>query len=268
MLSFVIIIAIALIVIGLRIWATRLYTRREERRVRIWPFVSVIIPAYNEEAYIRDTIKSIKAQDYPGTIEIIVGLNGCSDNTEEIAKSEGVHVAKTDSKGISVGRNVGAKIARGQILIFSDADTTLPSDCIRKLVMPLQDTSRGIAVLGGRPDKGGLVVRAVFVFANFYARRKKASPPGPVMAVHRTVFDAVNGFDESLPQGTSTDFIWRVQKAGARYIYVPGITVATSVRRFEKHGIFWQMLSWRKNHKLLQGKRRDEVEKREYVDIR
>ena len=83
-----------------------------------------------------------------------------------------------------------------------------------------------------------------------------------------STFDAVGGFDENLPQGTSTDLIWRAIQAGAAYVYVDMFRATTSIRRFEKTGVVNQMLSWRRNHKALAEGRRDTVAGRTYDNVR
>ena len=81
--------------------------------------ISIVVPAYNEEKYIEKTLKLI-----PKNIEVIVVCNGCTDDTEKIAKK----YAKTYSikeRNVSLARNYGADKSHGDIIMFLDADTLI-----------------------------------------------------------------------------------------------------------------------------------------------
>ena len=87
--------------------------------------VSIIIPAHNEERYIEKTLSHIKKQSYRN-IEIIVVDDGSIDNTTKKAKIYADKIIKLKKrKGVSYARNAGAKVARGDLLVFLDADTML-----------------------------------------------------------------------------------------------------------------------------------------------
>lgn len=232
-----------------------------------WPRISFIVPVHNEEKTLAPTLQSLLDQDYPD-VEIIAALNGCSDTSGEIAREMGVTVVESEQAGISFGRNLGAAAATGEILFFVDADTTLPPDAARGVALAMHEKECGVVGLPGRPDRGGPVVRWTFWVANRYARLKRVSPPGGGTAVDRATFDAIAGFDESLPQGTNTDFILRAMAAGATYLVAENIVATTSIRRFEKVGIIRQMLDWRRNHQAIRKGERDKVEKKDYDVVR
>jgi glycosyltransferase involved in cell wall biosynthesis len=103
-----------------------------------YPFVSVIIPTLNEEKYIETTLLSIKNQDYKGKYEIIVVDSNSKDKTVKIARKYADKVIVTKRRGVSVGRNIGAEVAKGEILLFVDADTTLLPNVISKVVRHLR----------------------------------------------------------------------------------------------------------------------------------
>lgn len=86
-------------------------------------YVSVIIPAYNAEKYIAETIKSAIKQTYQ-PVEIIVVDDGSNDQTTDIAEQFGgiVKVIKQKNSGVSAARNHAAKIAKGNWLAFLDSD--------------------------------------------------------------------------------------------------------------------------------------------------
>lgn len=99
--------------------------------------LSVIIPAYNEEKDIEATIKSLKEQSLIPN-EIIIVDDGSTDRTIEIAKAYKVKILSQNHKGPGVARNQGAKNAKGEILIFVDADMTFDKDYIKNLVKPIE----------------------------------------------------------------------------------------------------------------------------------
>lgn len=251
--------------------------RREARRRALgldrpdypWPTLSVLVPAHNEAARLPAVLENLLAQEYPGPKpEIIVGLNGCDDGSRDVAARYPVTLAESPRAGMSFGKNLAASAAGGEMLVFVDADTTLPPGALRLLAEAAAGKNRYIGTVAGAPDKGGGVVRFCFFLANRLTRRKKAHAPGGVMPMDRETFRAIGGFDETLPQGTSTDCIWRGMAAGAAYLFVDSFKAVTSIRRFEKTGIIRQMLSWRKNHRDLHRGRRDSVANRSYENVR
>lgn len=89
--------------------------------------ISVIIPTYNEEHHIRDTIQQLRQSDHSNLIkEIIIADGGSTDNTIAIAKSENAKAEVSPKKGRSAQMNYGASIANEEILYFLHADTVTP----------------------------------------------------------------------------------------------------------------------------------------------
>jgi glycosyltransferase involved in cell wall biosynthesis len=87
-------------------------------------FISVVVPALNEEKYIGRCLGSLRAQTYPGELyEIIVADNASTDRTADIAREFGVRVAYEAERGVGRARHRGAEEARGEIIAGTDADT-------------------------------------------------------------------------------------------------------------------------------------------------
>lgn len=100
------------------------------------PLVSVIIPAFNAQNYISETIDSIIAQSYTN-IEIIVVDDGSTDNTAEIIKSYNnivKYVYQNNSGGCSVPRNTGISVCKGELLTFIDSDDLMPPNRVESQV--------------------------------------------------------------------------------------------------------------------------------------
>ena len=103
------------------------------------PVLSVIIPAYNEEKDIGNCLSSLQKQSYPkNKIGIIIVDDGSTDKTCQIVKKfKSVKLIKGKHKGPGFSRNLGAKKAKGEILIFVDADMTFDKDYLKNLTEPI-----------------------------------------------------------------------------------------------------------------------------------
>lgn len=116
------------------------------------PSVSVIVPAYKEQAVIVATVNSLLQQQYAGPLEVIVVDDGSPDDTYAIARNtfagnERVLVLTKVNGGKASALDLGIARARGEILVGLDADTVFAPDAIAQLVQPLRDPVVG-AVAG------------------------------------------------------------------------------------------------------------------------
>jgi cellulose synthase/poly-beta-1,6-N-acetylglucosamine synthase-like glycosyltransferase len=112
------------------------------------PGVSVIIPAYNEAATIRNTLTSLLEADYPRK-EIIVIDDGSEDDTYLVCRefeASGVKVFRKDARGGKAScLNLGLEASTGELIISLDADSTLDRDAIRRIVSCFSDPEVGAA---------------------------------------------------------------------------------------------------------------------------
>ena len=99
-------------------------------------FVSIIIPAYNEQNVIADCLASLSLQNYK-YMEIILVDDGSGDKTVDIAQTFKVKILKQKHKGPGSARNLGAACAKGEILVFVDADMTFDNKFIKDLTSPI-----------------------------------------------------------------------------------------------------------------------------------
>lgn len=103
--------------------------------------ISVILPVYNSENYILDTLNSIKKQTY-NEIELIIINDACTDSTNEIIKQFMTdnqqininYIVNGMQEGVSVSRNIGIKHASGNFISFIDSDDLIPTDYYRSLL--------------------------------------------------------------------------------------------------------------------------------------
>lgn len=96
------------------------------------PFISIIIPLYNKEKYIRETLQSCVNQDYDN-YEILIIDDGSKDGSAEIVKSfscDKIRYVLQENAGVSTARNNGAKLAKGEWLLMLDADDTILPDAL------------------------------------------------------------------------------------------------------------------------------------------
>ena len=101
--------------------------------------LSIIIPTYNEEKDIEKCINSLQKQSFKD-FEIIVVDDGSTDKTKEIIrKYNKIKLIEGEHKGPGFSRNLGARKAKGEILIFVDADMTFDKDYLKNLVKPFEE---------------------------------------------------------------------------------------------------------------------------------
>src|SRR6266508_2970429 len=115
---------------------------------------SVVVPTWDEAKYLPTLLASMRAQTVP-PLEVIVADSGSTDGTPDLARAAGSLVLEGERKGPGEGRNRGARAARGDILLFVDADCTLPPD----LLPAVEAVVARPAVIGGTtafgPADGG-----------------------------------------------------------------------------------------------------------------
>jgi cellulose synthase/poly-beta-1,6-N-acetylglucosamine synthase-like glycosyltransferase len=140
----------------------RAVINRKISKLDIEPFVSLVIPAYNEARCIERKIRNTRELDYPpDSLEIIVASDGSNDATAELAGAladgDRVHLfAYPENRGKIAVLNDTVPRCRGEVIVFSDAAALLPSDALRKLIRNFADPQVG-AVSGKymviRPDE-------------------------------------------------------------------------------------------------------------------
>ena len=127
----------------------RLLIHRPVRKNRIEPYVTLVVPAYNESGVIGAKIRNSASLDYPvNKFEVLIASDGSSDDTVEVAQrlSEGSCIrvlAFSQNRGKISVLNDAVREARGDIIIFSDASAILSSDSIRQLVANFADPEVG-----------------------------------------------------------------------------------------------------------------------------
>jgi glycosyltransferase involved in cell wall biosynthesis len=196
--------------------------------------ISVIIPAHNEERYLAQTLEALRRQNY-GWFEVIVVANGCTDRTREVARGKCNRLIVLSQKGLGVARNLGARMARGELLLFLDADTLLEPMTLREVAQRFtaQDAA---GTVRGRPDDSRLPYRLIYGMKNFVHRYSLHPGSSGVMLCWKEQFVRVGGFDEALEVRENSDLLKRLRRLG-HYKYIGSVSATTSMRRYERCGV-------------------------------
>lgn len=201
--------------------------------------ISVIIPAHNEAVYLPRTLQALQAQTYPW-FEIVVVANGCTDGTPDAAKGLCDRLVVLSQKNLGVARNLGARMGRGEILLFLDADTILDPNALRKIAENF-GPEHAAGTVQGLPDCGKLRYKAFYTFKNTIHKLGLHPGSSGVILCWKDHFLRVGGFDEKLEVRENSHLMRRLCRWG-RYRYVGNARAITSMRRFEQRGL--ASISW------------------------
>lgn len=213
--------------------------------------ISIIFAALNEEAYLGESIRSLKSQlTFPH--EIIVSDGNSDDRTVEIARQLADKVVVYSGgrrQTIAQGRNAGAKAASGDFLIFMDADSRLQNpDALLQRAFANFDADPKLVALTARlkvyPELETAADRIIFGILNFNLRMlnnvfHRGESTGEFQMIRRSAFEVVGGFRPDLVTREDADMFLRLSRIG-RTRLDPQLTVLHSARR--AHRIGWPRL--------------------------
>ncbi len=224
--------------------------------------ISFIIPTLNEGKAIEKTLKCLKG--YSGECEIIVSDGGSHDDTVEIAKrytdKATVYTGKV-RQNIAGGRNAGAKIAKGEYLVFLDADVTIFNidEFFKRALANFEKRKKLIALTCGYkilPENETLADKIIFKilslnFVLFNNILHVGVSGGEFQMIKRESFEYVHGFDEKLVAAEDGDMFSRLGKIGRTRCDI-GLSIYHSGRR--EHAIGWPrlLLEWNTNYIMVQ----------------
>lgn len=200
--------------------------------------ISIVVPTYNEETDIASCLEALRSQRTKLSYEIIVSDSKSQDATREIASSYADKIVVISNRGIAIGRNTGADVARGDHLLFVDADTILPKSYIEDAHRKFDDDS--LVAFSGKlkfspKSKRGIIAEQVMdAYYKINSRAGKAIMLGFNTNVRRHAFREVGGYREQPLE--DVEFGMRVRRMG-KTIYFPDIFVYTSSRRLKKMGL-------------------------------
>ena len=191
--------------------------------------VSVVMPAFDEERFIGEALRSVLAQTYR-PVEVIVVDDGSSDRTAAIAAEHGVRVLGLPGRGPAAARNAGLRAAHGDYWVIFDADD----------VMPPEGLAGQVAELEHHPE-----LDIVFGMTEAFVNPGEPRPPhfmpeweaGPyswhagTLIARRAVLDTVGLFDETLRLGEDIDWLARAKEAGVRIGHAEHLALRYRVHR-------------------------------------
>lgn len=195
--------------------------------------VSIIIPTYNEEDQIAQTIRNVLAATFSAEVEILVVDGGSTDNTVALAQSGGAHAVVSERKGRGAQMNVGAAMAQGNILYFLHADSIPPPNFVDTIQTAVQQGFVGGSFrLAFDHPHWFLKVNAWFTRFNLNGVRFGDQS----LFVLPEVFRAIGGFREDLVVMEDQEIIHRIKKNGP--FKVMNAQVITSARKYLNNGVY------------------------------
>ena len=229
------------------------------------PGVSVIMPARNAEGTIAEALESVRAQDYPGPVEVVVADGSDTPAMMELLRQRypWVRVVPNPCRVIAPGVNAALAVATGEVVARCDAHTILPPDYLRLAVGALEETRA--ANVGGRQRPFGTTFfeRAVScaldtLLGTGRARFRVGGPEGPDNTVYLGVFwrktlDAAGGYDPSLDCAEDYELNCRLRKNGGVVWFDPKLmvdyrardTLWSLARQYFSYGRWKRVVLWR-----------------------
>ena len=185
------------------------------------PRFSVIIPVYNKEKQLSNTIESVIKQRFED-FELIVVNDGATDTSEAIIKSftdPRIHYIKQENQGVSVARNTGIKAANADYIALLDADDIWKENYLEKInalidEYPKQHVFAAVCTIESRGKMykptysiANLSPNKSFVVSYFTSSYINTILTSSSTVLHKDVFEKIGYYNPSLPSGEDTD-LW------------------------------------------------------------
>ena len=198
--------------------------------------LTVIIPTLNEIAYLPQLLDALAVQTRLPD-EVIVADAGSKDGTAELARARGARIINGGMP--AVGRNAGARAAKGDLLLFLDADVLPPPDFIARVLEEFEQKKQDVATCFIAPLDGNPLDGMICVGTNLYFQIiQPVSPhaPGFCILSKRTIHEKMGGFDESLTLSEDIDYARRAKRHG-KFGILSSTRIPVSMRRVGKEGL-------------------------------
>lgn len=188
------------------------------------PSISVIIPAHQAEKYIAQAVASVRSQNWPGEIEIIVIDDGSADNTAAIAESLGVRVIRKAQGGAASARNEGLRAAAGEFILLLDADDMFTPGSVEAMYAAMEQNDAD-AVFAMAED----FLSPELSDAQKAELKPRAAAYGGVLPgcslIRRRVFDTIGLFDDTMKSGETVAWLLKLRDAGIKSVQLPVVTL-------------------------------------------
>lgn len=224
-------------------------------------FVSVIVPAYNASEIVQKALFALEKQTYPRELfEVIVVDDGSKDNTAEVAEKMGAEVLVQSNQGAGVARNLGAKKARGEIILFTDSDCEPQEDWIERMVEPFQDPeivgAKGFYKTRQREPAARFAQIEYDIKCNMLKKERYIDFIDTYSAAYkRDVFLNSGGFDAiyTTASGEDSELSYKLALKGHKMVPVPDAFVfhrhPDTVSKYLKkkyRNAYWRVVTWQK----------------------
>jgi glycosyltransferase involved in cell wall biosynthesis len=180
----------------------------------VGPLVSVVVPVFNGERFLREAVQSVLDQQY-SPLEIIVVDDGSTDGTATVARSLPVRYLHQTNQGPAAARNRGIEHAQGELITFADADDLWP---LAKLELQLPYLTDDVEIVMGR-------IQQVFSSSEEEFGEPAFSVNLGSAVVRKTVFDRVGLFDETMRYSEDVDWFMRAREAGVAIMTIDAVTL-------------------------------------------
>ena len=204
------------------------------------PRISLVIPAYNEEAALPRLLASVAlaAQAWGGSVETIVADNASTDATAASAAASGARVVPVAKRAIAAARNAGAAAAGGEIVAFVDADMQIHPGTFRAIDEAMRDERIVGGATGVTLERWSLGL--VATFAVFLPLVWATRFDSGVVFCRRRDFQTIGGYDETLRLAEDVSFLVALRKLGRsrrqRLTRLTRAKAVASTRKFDEHG--------------------------------
>ena len=216
---------------------------------------SIVVPAVNEEKLIERMLRQFTPEIVARyAVEVIVSDGGSSDRTLAIADALAHRVVRNEpyvKQTISMGRNAGAGVARGEVFIFLNADTLLqdPDQFFRRVTeeLPAQDVVALTSSVLVYPEEERRMDRWYHGFYNwfFYMMNQvgMGMGRGECHVIRRETFAALHGYASQIAAGEDYDMFRRLEACG-KVKFLRDVVVYESPRRYRRYGYLYVTASW------------------------
>lgn len=213
------------------------------------PHISLIIPAYNEEAYLPPLLKSVNQARsvFAGgaqAVEVIVVDNGSTDRTAVVAAEHGARVVRETRRIIAAVRNTGVRSSHGELLAFVDADAVIHPQTFNAIVSRFEQGKIVAGASGVRLPR--MSVALFLTYAIMLPMVWLTGMDTGVVFCRRVDFDAFGGYNEALLFGEDVDFLLQLRRLGKtrreKLCRLRCVKSQYSYRKFDEHGEWHYLL--------------------------
>lgn len=244
-------------VVWLMIFLQKRHILRRDPKPTVFPSISIIVPAYNEEDTIESTVRSLEKLDYPNKkLEVIVVNDGSKDRTSQLAHAvakefSNVRVVDKPNGGKASALNIGIDHAKGDLIACMDADSVVERDALKRMVGYFKDPQVASVTSSMKVQNRNTILARVQhaeYIMNIFLRKMltflDALPvtPGPLSLYRRAVVQRLGGFEgDNLVE--DMDMAFKIHEAGYKIensVRARVWTICPATLR----GVYAQRLRW------------------------